>query len=472
MLEQRVLEFFQRECPLRSDDGLLVAVSGGPDSIALLYMLLAVRDTLGIRLEVAHIDHGMRGQEGVADAAFVAELAEKEGLTLHGRTVDIPALHEEEGGSMEALARRERYRFLEEARAVGGSRWIVTGHNADDQVETFLLNLIRGAGPRGLGGMLPTGPGPRCRPLLSTWRTEILDYLEELGLPHRVDPTNRDLVWTRNRVRHRLVPLLVKEFGPSVLQVLARESKLMKTVDAYLSTEAERILREMTAEAEAGKDVRIPIPRLREYPTVIRQSILRAGLEELAGGLEGISLAHIDAVDGLTGQENGSAAVDLPCGLTARREYDRLVLSADSQVLSPQASPPLDLNRPGEVRWGRLLLRWRPTPSGDVDPGWLPAANQACFDLAEPVPPVYLRSVQPGDRLEPDGMEGTQKLSDLLINRKVPRHLRVWVPVLCDNGGPEDGERILWVVGQRRSRHGPLHSETSQVVLFQAETIV
>ena len=409
MLEQRVLDFFERVCPLRSDDGLLLAVSGGPDSVALLHLLLSVRDTLGIQLEVAHIDHGMRGAEGVSDANFVAELAEQEGLTLHSRTVNIPDLREAEGGSMEALARRERYRFLEEARAVGGARWIVTGHNADDQVETFLLNLIRGAGPRGLGGMLSTGPGPRCRPLLNVWRAEILEYLEEQGHAYRIDPTNRDVTWTRNRVRHRLVPLLTKEFGPSVLEVLSRESRLMKNVDAYLSAEAERSLKEMTTAETLDGEIQLSIPRLRELPTVIRQSVLRAGLEDLAGGLEGISLSHVDAVEGLTGDDEGSAAVDLPFGLTARREYDRLVLSAEPAAQAPPASPPLDLSRPGEVRWGRLHLRWKPTPSAEVDPSWLPGAKEACFDLSEPVPPVYLRSVQPGDRLEPDGMEGDPK---------------------------------------------------------------
>ena len=175
MLEQRILEFFQRVSPPRPDDALLVAVSGGPDSVALLHLLLAVRDTLTVRLEVAHIDHGLRDADGQADAAFVSELAEREGLALHRGRVDIPELRDNEGGSLEALARRERYRFLEEARGIAGARWIVTGHTADDQVETLLMNLLRGAGPRGLGGMLPTGPGARCRPLLGTWREEIME---------------------------------------------------------------------------------------------------------------------------------------------------------------------------------------------------------------------------------------------------------------------------------------------------------
>jgi tRNA(Ile)-lysidine synthase len=478
MLEQRIHDFFERVCPVQPDDVLLAAVSGGPDSIALLHLLLAARDSLGIRLEVAHLDHGIRGEDGVADARFVSEQAEREGLTLHRRKVDILSLREEEGGSLEAMARRERYRFLDEARAVAGARWIVTGHNANDQVETFLMNLLRGSGPRGLGGMLPTGPGPRCRPLLETWRTEILDYLEANDLPYRDDPSNRDLTWTRNRIRHRLVPLLEDAFSPSVLSVLVRESRLMSTIDEYLTAESNRILRELKpGDADSGgNEIRVDLSRLRDMPAALRQSVLRAAIEDLAGGLEDVTLAHLDAMDAVADRENGSEQVDLPRGLAVRREYGTLVVSQDPEAnAKPGAppSPPLDLSRPGEARWGRSLVRWTLAGAGAVEPReWADAPSRSCFDAGSAVSPVYLRSQRPGDRLEPQGMEGSQKLSDLFINLKVPRHLRTWVPVLCDNGGPEDGERILWVVGHRRSRHGSVGPETAQVVLFEAETIV
>lgn len=482
MLEQRILDFFERVCPVETDDVLLAAVSGGPDSVALLYLLLAARDSLGIRLEVAHLDHGLRGEDGKADARFVSRIAEEEGLTLHGRRVDIAAVRDREGGSLEAVARRERYRFLDEARAVAGARWIVTGHNANDQVETFLMNLLRGSGPRGLGGMLPTGPGPRCRPLLETWRTEILDYLEASELSYRDDPSNRDLTWTRNRIRHRLVPLLEDAFGPSVLPVLARESRLMNTIDAYLTTESNRILKElMPGEDEPGgesaeNELRLDLTRLREMPAALRQSVLRAAIEDLAGGLEDITLGHLDALDALADREDGSEQADLPRGITARRAYGTLVLAVDAGAGSEAGappSPPLDLSRPGEVRWGRSVLRWFLAEAGTVGPRqWADTPGRSCFDTGTVVSPVYVRSQRPGDRLEPQGMEGSQKLSDLFINLKVPRHLRTWVPVVCDNGGPEDGERILWVVGHRRSRHGSVGPETAQVVLFEAETIV
>jgi tRNA(Ile)-lysidine synthase len=428
-----------------------------------------------VRLEVAHLDHSLRGQEGEADAQFVSRLCQEHELTLHRRRVDIPALRVKEGGSLEALARRERYAFFEEARAVAGARWIVTGHTANDQVETFLMNLLRGAGPRGLGGMLPTGPGPLGRPLLGTWRSEVLAYLEAENEPYRLDSTNLDLSMTRNWVRHRLIPLLEEELGAGVLRILSRESHLMNDLDDFLTAEGSRLLASVRAgreETESG-ETRVDLRRLREAPRVLQRTVIRCAFEEWAGGLQDFTLAHVDAVLDLIEKDQGTGKADLPGGMTARREYDALVLGPDegAEPGVPDPSPPLDLREPGEVHWGLVRLRWR--VAGPSELARLPAegTRAAVFDRSEPVPPVYLRAVRPGDRLEPLGMEGTQKLSDLFINRKIPRRLRTRVPLLCDNGGPESGERILWVVGERRSRHAPVGMETAQVVVFEAETI-
>ena len=480
MLEQHVLEFFTGQCPTEPGDKLLVAVSGGPDSVALLYLLLQVQDSLGVEFQVAHLNHKMRGQESEDDARFVAELCAENGLTCHGRSVDMPALYEREGGSMEALARRERYGFLEEARAVTGARWIVTGHNADDQAETFLLNMLRGAGPRGLGGMLPVGPGSLCRPLLDVWREEIEEYLEDEGIPCRLDSSNADMSLTRNRIRNLLVPILDQEFGSGVLPVLVRESQLMSDLDDYLTREGERVLRGLTQREgiSAGEtEIRLTISELKAYQRVVQRSAIRSAMEYLIGGLEDVNLAHIDTVLELTETEDGSAGIDLPRGIQATREYGTLVIAAagivETEYAAPDPSAPLDLSRPGELRWGPLQMTWRTAAAGDMDLlEWANHPDRSCFDMEALEQPVYLRSIRSGDRIEPLGMSGRQKLSDLLINRKVPRRLRTRVGLLCDNGGPEDGERILWVIRQRRARHAPVRPETVQVVLFEAETIV
>jgi tRNA(Ile)-lysidine synthase len=479
MLEHRVLDFFTTVCPTEPGDTLLVAVSGGPDSVALLHLLLRVRDSLGLNLHVAHLNHGIRGSEAREDARFVADLASEEGLTLHGRSVDVPVLQKREGGSLEALARRERYAFLEEARAVAGAKWVVTGHTANDQVETFLLNMVRGAGPRGLGGMLPVGPGSMCRPLLTTWRHEILAYLEKENVTYRVDSSNLDISLTRNRIRERVVPLLTEEFGNGVTSVLARESQLMNEVDEFLSLEGARILRSAALgqeSVEGGPEIRLSISELKKHHKVLQRSAIRAAVEDLVGDLEEVTLAHVDAVLDLCRRDQGTGGVDLARGLAARREYEALILcpaEGSAQFAAPQASPPLELSRDGEIRWGAVHLRWTLASAADLDlETCMGAPERSCFEREALVPPVYLRAARAGDRIEPLGMEGSQKISDLLINRKVPRRLRTRVALLCDNGGAEGGERVLWVTGHRRAGHAPVRPDTSQVVMFQAETII
>jgi len=477
MLEPRVLDFFETVCETRTDDCLLIAVSGGPDSVALLHSLLAVRDTLGARLEVGHLDHSLRGQDGEADAEFVSDLCKQEGLTLHRRRVNIPRLWEEQGGSIEALARRERYAFLEEARGVAGARWIVTGHNANDQVETFLMNLLRGAGPRGMGAMLRVGPGPMCRPLLGTWRSEILEYLEARREPYCNDSTNQDLSRTRNWVRHRLVPFLESEMGIPVLEILARESQIMNEVDGFMTQEAERFLEAAKiGDSSESNAVRVEIAKLDGLHPALKRAVLREAVQDAAGHLQEISWSHIDTLLDLMQKDEGRGSIDLPGSLAARREYTALVIgpaSAATIPVPPEPSPPLDLSAPGEAKWGRVKVRWTTGAPSTLNPeAWARDSNRSAFDLTGVTAPVYLRGIRPGDRMEPLGMDGSQKISDLLINRKVPRHLRTRVPVMCDNGGSEGGERILWVVGQRRSRQATVRLETAQVVFFEAETIL
>ena len=477
MLEPRVLDFFETVCETRADDCLLIAVSGGPDSIALLHSLLAVRDTLGVRLEVAHLDHSLRGQEGEADAEFVSDLCKREGLTLHRRRVNIPQLWKDEGGSIEALARRERYAFLEEARGVAGARWITTGHNANDQVETFLMNLLRGAGPRGMGAMLRVGPGPMCRPLLGTWRSEILEYLEMRSEPYCNDSTNQDLSRTRNWVRHRLVPFLETEMGAPVLEILVRESQIMNEVDGFMTQEAGRLLEAAKiSEPTEPNAVRVDIAKLDGLHPALKRAMLREAVQDAAGRLQEISWMHIDALLDLMQKEEGRGSIDLPGSLAARREYGTLVVGpafAETALPAPEPSAPLNLTSPGETKWGRVRVKWTTALASECNSeSWGTDSNRSAFDLTGVTAPIYLRGIRPGDRLEPLGMEGSQKISDLLINRKVPRHLRTRVPVMCDNGGSEGGERILWVVGQRRSRQATVRSETAQVVFFEAETIL
>ena len=252
----------------------------------------------------------------------------------------------------------------------------------------------------------------------------------------------------------------------------------MNELDEYLSLESDRVLRELVEGDPEGSESRIRVnvrPSWRHSP--------RPAAVRLAGGpggpgrrVGGITLAHLDACLDLVHRQEGRGQIDLPNGLLVRREYESLVLCTREERRADRPARAVGAPRPDRSRGDPLgagaaavaVAETRELSLRD----WPEGPDRGGFDVETVAPPVYLRGVRAGDRLEPMGMEGSQKLSDFFINQKVPRPHRTWVPLLCDNGGPERGERILWVVGRRRSRHAPVAPETSQVVLFQAETIV
>ena len=379
---------------------------------------------------------------------FVAAMAKSLELSFHHRQVDIAQLARDQGGSIEAIARRERYAFLKEASAIAGAKWILTGHTADDQAETLLLNLLRGAGPRGLGGMLPVGPGQVCRPLLSTTKNEVLAYLEDNSIPFEQDPTNQDLSLTRNKIRRELIPVLERDFNPAVRRVLAREAELFAAIDDHL-TEQGHVLYRNCLISDEPLSVTIDGKKLgRETLTLIRAAI-RALLEDLVGDLREITRAHVDEIAQAVGRSSGSESMDLPRGIHIRREYSQIVFGI-TQTPPPQNHPGtaiIHIEQPGKIRWGALEIRWDGGTAGAL------GDHAQAFDRDALHPPLTLRAAGPGDRMEPEGMTGSQKLSDLFINRKIPRSRRPFVPLLCDHGGPNKTERILWAVGIRRSKH-------------------
>jgi tRNA(Ile)-lysidine synthase len=266
--------------------------------------------------------------------------------------------------------------------------------------------------------------------------------------------------------------------GIPVLEILSRESQIMNELDGFMTQEAGRLLEAAKISNFSGETdaVRIQIAKLEGLHPAQKRAVLREAVHDASGRLQDISWTHIDALLDLMQKEEGGGSIDLPGSLAARREYETLVIGPALLAglpAAPEPSPPLDLSVSGETKWGRVRVKWTTGPASTRNPdAWALDSTRSAFDLTRVTTPVYLRGIRPGDRMEPLGMEGSQKISDLLINRKVPRHLRTRVPVMCDNGGSEGGERILWVVGQRRSRQATVRPETAQVVFFEAETIL
>ncbi|HEX9446060.1 MAG TPA: tRNA lysidine(34) synthetase TilS [Candidatus Binatia bacterium] len=440
---------------LSPGDGVLAAVSGGPDSIALLHILDRLKGEFDLRLEVAHVDHGIRGRESKEDARFVAATADRLALPFHLKALDLPKLKAERGkGNLEALAREERYRFFTATAARRGLEKIATGHTRDDQAETVLMRLLRGSGRKGLGAMAPVsrrGDEIRLiRPLIETSREDVEKYLAAGKLKFRLDRTNLDPALVRNWVRLDLMPRLKKRLDRGLDLRLARMAEALRDEEEFLDGLARGLLPQI---ARGGSLLRGP---LLEQPRAMQRRLVRLWLKDALGSLRGVDLDHVEAVLGLIFDGPPQGRVAIPGGLEAARLYDVLSLEKNGRARgAPRYSYPLPLGGAVVIpEAGMRLSSERGAPSGTR-----PAHDfEALFDAGALPETLVARNFRPGDRFQPLGMQGRRKLKDLFIEKKVPRGARAALPLLVA------GENILWIPGCGRSRIGKIGPQTREVL--------
>jgi len=407
---------------------IVVGLSGGADSVALLDALVSLQRRRSFRVVAAHLDHGLR-PDSAADAAFCASLCARLGVPLRVGAADVRARTRTERGGLEAVARRERYAFLRRVGAEEGASAIAVAHTLDDQAETLLLRLLRGAGATGLGGMRPRS-GEIVRPLLGVSRTEVLAHLRERDLPWREDPTNADLAHRRNRVRHELLPYLESRYNPSVRRVLARSAGLLAEEAAHVRGEAIRLL-ERIGRAEADAVV-VSRSELSATPRPLARAVVRAALER-AGGLARVSAEHVERILDLTASTAPSGRrLPLPGGREASFRFGEIRLGPRGGDASGFARP---LSVPGRVELpgGRAIEACPLAGPADARPGM----------EAVPVPggePLLVRTRRPGDRVFRGGREVS--LSRLLMERRIPAEERGRLPLVAS------GDRVLWVAGE------------------------
>ncbi len=447
----RVRDTLRRWPMFAPGDEVIAAVSGGADSLVLLDVLVQMKEELGIGLRVLHVDHGVRPASG-EDAAWVQGVATHYRLPCSVRRIEVAG-----GGrrSPEERLREARYAAFAEEIAAKGATSLATGHSADDRVETLLLRVIAGSGPAGLGSIPPVRR-PYVRPLIRVWRSEIEGYASRLPFSPRQDHTNLDLSIPRNRVRHRLLPLLQEEYNPSVKRALLAEAEMLASVAEVLRTCAARAEGMVTPAACGGEE--IDVAGLRSLPTALRREVLASSLRRL--GVEP-AFALVEDIRIKLLETDGNARLDLSPRLSARRIYGRLVLGPRPGAAAVEETylcgeGLFDLPLPGP----RLRVSMR--PRGDADPreeadgrctAWLDAERLAF--------PLLVRGIRPGDRFHPLGAPGRRKLQDFLVDAKVPREERARVLVL------ESGGEIAWVMGMRIDERFKLRDTTTCVAEFR-----
>ncbi len=403
---------------------LVVALSGGADSVALLDALVSLRKRRGIELVAAHLDHGLR-PESADDARFCEDLCKRLDVPVRIGHADVRARAQRERRGLEDAARRERYLFLRRIAREESADAIATAHNRDDQAETLLLRLVRGSGRAGLGAMRARTRG-LVRPLLTLSRQEVLAYLEERGLPWREDVTNADPRFLRNRVRHELLPYLESRFNPRIKETLARTASILADEARLLERRARRLL--VRVARRDGDGILLLRRALAAAPPAVARLALRAALGQ-AGGRRGVGAVHLERLLALVRSPGASGrSLALPGNRVAHVRFDEIRVAPRTKAPSPFAYA---LAVPGRVELpGGLLVET--TPEGQ--------ANEEGQRV--PVPPgakLVLRTRRPGDRVHWHGHEIT--LKRLLLENRIPAEDRDSLPVLAA------GPRVLWFPG-------------------------
>jgi len=478
------------------DEGgaVVVGVSGGPDSLCLLHVLLRLREAYDLQLHVAHLNHGARGTAADADAAFVTGIATEWGLPVMVEKRDVPALAEAHGLAFEEAARRVRYGFLAQVAQQVGAHTIAAGHNADDQAETVLMHFLRGAGLAGLRGMLPlthleeyrlieplaSGPLPPTpidliRPLLEIPRAEIERYCAAHDLAPRLDRSNMDTTYFRNRLRHELLPTL-EEYNPNIRERLCHTASVIAADYELLVQLREEAWTDILRE-ERENAIVLDQAGWRALSVSLQRSTLRHATYRLRESLRDVTFVHVENARHVARRGETGTQATLPMGLALRVGYDTLTIGdadesnppPDEPLLWGDAGAPLPVEWPGtttlpESAWvlrAGLLEQWNlDRITANPDP-W-----SAYLDADALADPLMLRTRRPHDRFRPHGMEGhTVKVSDLMINLKIPQAWRDHVPLLVA------GKEIIWMCGHRIAESVTVGPQTKRVTFFSFERV-
>jgi tRNA(Ile)-lysidine synthase len=451
----RVSRFIKVKHLFKPKETVVVAVSGGGDSVALLHILHQLsREGLGLQLHVAHLNHMIRGEEADADERFVRGLAPRLGLPASIQRRDVPGIRETVKGSLEEAARTIRYEFLGEVAGKVGARKIATGHTASDQAETMLQRVARGTGLRGLAGIpvrRKLGPSSRIevvRPLLGCWRQELRGFLGEKRRRWREDSSNQDTRILRNRLRLKVLPLLKRHLDPEIETRLVALANSAAEVESYFVGQARRLLRSQRMKGKAS-GVELSARWLTSQPELMQRYILREVIESVSGSLT--SEKHITAAMELAGRQPPSRLAQLPGNVEMTKEYDRLIFQPPAgDAGKSQAQWESELAVPGraELPDQEFVIEAELVGKKELDLGrWKvhKGGFEEILDADKLRGRLRVRCRREGDRFWPLGAPGAKKLKQFFIDARVPVRLRASVPLVTDD------EKIIWVAGYRLS---------------------
>lgn len=456
-LEMRSKQFF------RPGQRVGVGVSGGPDSVLLLHFMKKLAGEVGLTVAAVHFNHHLRGAESDGDEALVRDIAASLQVDYLRGEAEVARVARERRGNLEAVARELRYRYFFSLVDQDRLDLVATAHTANDQAETVLMRLLRGTGTRGLGGIYPVLEGKVVRPFLGLTREEVVKEIAERKIFYRVDSSNLNMKLRRNKVRMELLPLLAKEYNPQIIHLLNQFADRARDDEAYL----ERLARDRSHpwRMREGKEERIPVRALAEFPPALARRVLRQMLQIVRGSAHGLTYAHIESLRRFAAQAQSGRVQTLPGGVVALREFSWL-------VVAPKATGPAGgdfsypVTFPGKLAVHELGALFHFKILTREDPGKAYNLNKlVCLDPQKLLGELELRNWRAGDSFCPVGSRGVRKLKELFRQRKIPKVQRKgWPVLLC-------AKQIVWVRGFPPGKGAAANDQAPQVLIVEEEPL-
>lgn len=480
--------FISTHALIEQDDRVVVAVSGGTDSLALLYGLHALQTQLNCSLHIAHLNHCIRPDSNT-DAKFVQQHAKRLALPFTLRTVDVRQTLNPQKSSLEAAGRAARYEFYEVLSRQIDATKVALGHHQDDTAETVLMNLLRGAGPSGLKGIAPIRDGPDSthkqgavktertvtppliiRPLAGFTRQDIETFLNSIGIKPLHDATNTDKRYLRNRIRHELIPLLERNYNPNIKTGLNRTAEVLKSESEYLDTVAHdgfeacqlQSIHSKPEHPQHENTIVLDREKFCQYHIALQRRILRHAVTVLQGQLNDFYFQHYQAILDVVSGDTPNAVLALPNGSQFRRTYQQLIFEVNLDNRRKDFTYPIAISGKTFIPALNANITANVVELSPPDIFPIPDGTfTAVFDWDTIQLPLIIRNRQPGDRFQPYGMNGTKKLKDFFIDAKLPLYEREHLPLLVS------GDEILWVIGYTTNERTKVHDSTQRYLHLQ-----
>ncbi|MCT4620717.1 MAG: tRNA lysidine(34) synthetase TilS [Marinisporobacter sp.] len=457
MLE-KFLKTVKKHHMFQKGDGIVIGVSGGPDSMTLLHLLYRIREEYDLNLYAVHLNHQFRGKEADEDAEYVRKFCENIGIKSFIFSENITTYSNEKGITFEEAGREIRYKLFHEVMKDMKANKIAVAQNMDDQAETLLMRLMRGSGVEGLSAIDYVREDKIIRPILDITREEIESYCRKYDLHPRIDKTNLEAVYTRNRIRLELIPYIEEHFNRNIKQVLARTTNLIKEDKDFLNLSAEEAYRKLTK--KENSEIIICKEAYERQHIAIKKRILRKAIFEIQGDLKDIQNKHIQKVLNLIQYGQVGGHIDLPRKLYVVLDYKNVVIGKGKRKIeNNDFEYNINIGETLNIKELNTTLRAVVVEHKELK-NISKGKNEKYFDFDKIKNNMIVRNRKNGDRFIPLGMKGSKKLKDFFIDQKISREERDKIPLVCD------GEKIIWVIGHRMSEEYKVGEDTNKVLVL------